>query len=339
MILQPQAALVRRGDVRRLGMRGMLAGLFAGAVGLSLAFWSPRWGLAAFYVTQSLTMMLTTAIGTSTLAVPRLDTRAAGEMLEQGLRASGARMSGGIANYFDQLLVGRMFPTNAFGFYNIGKRLEVVSITMAASFAQMLWQPTFAIAGTAGRGNAVAKGVASIALVCGLPVAMLAVLHKVAVPFVFGANWAGAASVAAILAVSGVTRSLASVAGAVLSVTERNGLLMIVSLFGALSNLVIIWIAAPFGLEVTAAAVCLRNGLHCLWMYWLLKELRSCLAWVLWRNFLAPLTLATAACWLMKQAAVPMLASVSGHMHDFLLLAVCALAGLAVSVPDLLKKI
>ena len=339
LLLQPQAALVRRCDVRRLGLRGMLAGAGAGAVGLGLAFWSPGWGLAAFYVTQSLAMMLTTVIGTGALTAPRLNTHAAGQMLGQGLRASGVRISGGITNYFDQLLIGRIFPAQAIGSYNLGKRLEVVSITMASSFAQILWQPSFVIGGEGGRAKALARGVASVALVCGLPVAMLAVLHRVAVPFVFGPNWAGAATVAALLAGSGAIRALGSVAGAALSVTERNGLLLAVSMFSAVTNLAVILIAAPYGLVATAAAVCLRNGLQVVGMFALLKELRGALPGVLWRNFVAPLALATGACWLMEQAALPVLAHVPAILRNLLLLVVCTLAGAGAALPMLLRRI
>ena len=210
---------------------------------------------------------------------------------------------------------------------------------MASSFAQILWQPSFVIGGEGGRAKALARGVASVALVCGLPVAMLAVLHRVAVPFVFGPNWAGAATVAALLAGSGAIRALGSVAGAALSVTERNGLLLAVSMFSAVTNLAVILIAAPYGLVATAAAVCLRNGLQVVGMFALLKELRGALPGVLWRNFVAPLALATGACWLMEQAALPVLAHVPAILRNLLLLVVCTLAGAGAALPMLLRRI
>jgi PST family polysaccharide transporter len=339
-LLQPQAAMVRRGEVRRLSMRSLYSGVIGACCGLPLGVAvSPVGGLVAFYVTQSLVTFGTTIWGSDVLARPRYHRAAAQDMLGQGLRASGVRIAAGGNNYLDQLMIGRLFLPVMVGQFNLGKRLEIVSVTLSASMAQIVWQPSFAMTQVVGRRDAIARGVASVALVCGLPMGLFALLAPVAVPFVFGAHWAAAAPVAAALAASGALRALGAVAGAVLTVTKRNGMLLWVSIGGLVSNIALILITTPHGILVTALAVLGRAMLLSLTQFAMLKEVRAEMAAVIARNFVLPLSFALGAALVGRLAAERLLAGWTGPLHDFFFLAISGGAGLAVGVPLLLRKI
>ncbi|MEJ2459624.1 MAG: oligosaccharide flippase family protein, partial [Novosphingobium sp.] len=266
-LFQPQAVLVKRGAVRRLGMRGLAAGLGAGASGLLVAMvTTPIVGLTAYYLLQSAVAFLMTAFGTGSLIRPGWDGQAAAEMAQQGARASGVRLSAAVSNYLDQLLVGSMMAGALVGAYNLGKRLEVVSMTIGSSFSQFLFQPTFVNAEPGQRVAHIGRGMAAITLVCGVPSVLLAVFHNEAVPLVFGSQWAGAALTAALLTGSGYVRAIGGVAGALYTVTGRNGRLLALSAFGAATNMLMIVIFARFGVLWAAGAVLVRNSVQTVFM-------------------------------------------------------------------------
>jgi O-antigen/teichoic acid export membrane protein len=339
-LLQPQAAMVRRAEIRRLSTRSLYSGVIGALCGLPLGlFVSPMGGLVAFYVVQSAVTFGATVWGAHILARPRYHAHAARDMLGQGLRASGVRVAAGGNNYLDQLMIGRLFLPVMVGQFNLGKRIEIVSVTLASSMAQIVWQPAFAMTGTGDRREAVARGVASVALVCGLPMGLFALLAPVAVPFVFGAHWAAAAPVAAALALSGAMRALGAVAGAVLTVTRRNGLLLWISVGGLVSNIALILITTPYGIYVTALAVLVRATGLSLVQFAMLREVRQGLMTVLLANFAMPLGLAMGACLAARCLADQVLSGWTGQLHDVLYLALAGGAGLLVGVPLLLRKI
>lgn len=255
--LQPQAILARRGAMRRLGSRGLMSGMIAGVGGLALAFVTgPVVGLSVYYVLQALINFVLLSVGTNALVRPGFDGARIREMATQGWRASGVRATNAFQNYFDQVLLSHMLLPTALGGYNLGKRLEVVCMTLAGSFSQLMFQPGFARAQTSEeRTKWMARGVAAISLVCGVPVVVLLVCNKLAIPFVFGNQWAGAALVAALLALAGLIRSYGVVAGALYTVTGRNGRLLAISGFAAVTSLVLVFLFARYGVLAAAMIV------------------------------------------------------------------------------------
>ncbi|HWU02896.1 MAG TPA: oligosaccharide flippase family protein [Novosphingobium sp.] len=338
-LLQPQAAMVRRAEIRRLSTRSLLSGVVGATCGIPLAWaGAPMAGLVAFYVMQSFATWLATVWGAKAMVMPRFHRAAARDMLGQGLRASGVRVAAGANNYLDQLLIGHLFSAIVVGMFNLGKRIEIVSVTISASLSQIMWQPAFAMQGESARASAMARGVAGVALVCGVPICVFAVSSPVAVPFLFGRHWAGAAPVAAALALAGLVRALGSVAGAALTVTKRNGPLLWLSIGGGVANVVLVTLVARFGMMATAAVICLRAVAQSAIMYALLAEVRRQMLPVMLRNFVLPLALATAASWLVSGWAMRWLAGISLG-HDLLYLLVVGAAGALVSVPLLIRKI
>ncbi len=260
LVMQPQAVLARRMAFRRLGSRGLTAGIVSGLGGLAIAkLVSPVLGLASYYVLQSLVIFLMTAIGTGATMHPRLDAAATREMAAEGARASGVRLIAVGFNYLDQLMLGTMIRPAQLGLYNLGKRIEVVAITIVSSFGQMMFQPIFATADPAHRAPHMGRGIAAISLVCGVPIVVLALYARLAVPFIFGAQWLPAATVVALLGLSGLARALGGVAGALLTVSGRNALLLRIGCWAAGISVVLIVGLARFGVEVVAAGVLARN--------------------------------------------------------------------------------
>ena len=323
-VLQPQAILVRRGAMRRLGSRGLAAGVVAGAIGLGIALVvTPMTGLAVYYVAQSLVLFLMTAVGTGAWLPPAFDATAARAMATQATRASGVRLSAGVSNYFDQILLGAMAAPAQVGPYNLGKRLEVVVITMSSSFSQLLFQPTFARAGHDERLHHVARGISTITLICGLPVVLFAAFHTDLVPLLFGPQWRAAATVVALLAVNGFVRALGGVAGALLTVTGRNGRLLALSAFGAATNMALIVIFARWGVIWAAGAIVTRNIAQTVLMLRLTSEVKGHVTGLLLRRVVVPIALTVGV----ALGAEALIALVVAHPAPLVRLAIVAVCG------------
>jgi O-antigen/teichoic acid export membrane protein len=344
-LLQPQSVMVRRMQVRRLGARGILSGVFAAIAALLVSRLStPVTGLVSYYVVQSVVTFLLTAVGTKSLIWPRYYADSVRALAHQSTRASGVRIAAGISNYLDQVLLGFFVAGNMLGKFALGKRIEVAVITIGSSFAQLLFQPTFALAAPDERPKHLARATAILSLVAGIPVTVLVLFAHLAVPFVFGAQWAPAAPIVAMLAVNGFIRTLGGVPGVLFTVTGRNGLLLKLSLFGAISNMATILIFASFGVYWLVLALTLRNafqtGLH----FVVVRDAKGCVLRILAANCFWPLAKVGACAWAGGTIAGWLIPS-SGHevtiwsIHTAAVLVVAAGSGAIIGWLGLHKRI
>lgn len=268
-ILQPQARLAERLLYRRLAMRAVYGHIAAGTIGIAVANFleHPIAGFVAYQLGQSAAMFLMTVIGTGVLAKPRFHRDAARSMARETGISSALYVLRAAADYLDQIVVAAMFGGSRLAFFNLAKRGEGAFITVASSFAGVLFQPLFARQ-SAGREReeAVRRGLAVLTLACGLPAAVFAMNSEAVITAVFGPQWAEAAPVAAALALGGVARALAYVHGALLSVTGRNGLLLLWSAVSAGTGILLVFATAPFGLVVCAWALVAKSVLALFWL-------------------------------------------------------------------------
>lgn len=326
-LLQPQAVLVRRGAVRRLGTRGLTAGLTAGAISVLISLVAtPIVGLACYYALQSLVVFLMTTFRSGALRMPVPDGSAAREMASQGMRASGVRLSAAVSNYLDQIIAGLMLAASQVGAYNLGKRLEIVSITVSTSFSQLLFQRAFVRAEPDQRIVQLARGMATITLVCGLPAILVAVFHRDAIPLFFGSQWASAAPTVALLACSGYVKAVGSVGGVLYAVTGRNGRLLALSTFGASTNILIILLFARFGVTCAAGALLVRNSLHSVLVVALSGDAKGHVMRLFAFNCIVPLAICAAIAWCVGQLA-SMVLSASPMLGVFLAMGLGGAAG------------
>ncbi|TVV72918.1 oligosaccharide flippase family protein [Sphingomonas solaris] len=326
LVMQPQAILARRMAFRRLGARGLTAGIVSGTGGLAIAaLLSPLLGLASYYVLQSLMVYLLTAVGTGATMPPRLDRPAMREMAAEGARASGVRLTAVGFNYLDQLMLGAMVLPAQLGLYNLGKRIEVVAITIVSSFGQMMFQPVFATADPGHRAHHMGRGIAAISLVCGVPLVVLALHASLAVPFIFGAQWLPAAPVVALLGLGGLARALGGVAGALLTVSGRNALLLRMGFWAAAISVAMIFGLASFGVAVVAAGVLARNIVFTGIQFHMTGDAKG----QLWRLFLHNCFLPLAAVAVVSVAAGMIVTALLGAGTPLAIFAVLAAAGLA----------
>lgn len=265
--LQPQAVLAQRLSYRRMAIRSIIANVGAGAVGIGLALTGrPMAGMVTYQVGQSALILLTTAIGTAALAWPRLHRDCLRRMAHEATMSSIVRLVAATNNYVDQIIIATMLSSTRLAYFNLAKRVETTFITASASFSAILFQPLFATTDAAGREPVLRKGLATLTLLCGLPVAFLVINGDRVVPLVFGARWAPAAPVVALLAIAGLLRALGSVHGALLSVSGRNRQLAIMSSVSALSGILGVVVTARYGVVWCAAALMLKNLAITMWM-------------------------------------------------------------------------
>jgi teichuronic acid exporter len=268
-ILQPQARLAQRLVYRRFAMRAVYGHVAAGAAGIAVAdlLDHPMAGFVAYQAGQSATMFLLTVLGTGALATPRFHRDAARSMARETGMSSALYVLRAATDYLDQVAVAAMFGGSRMAFFNLAKRGEGAFLTVASSFASVLFQPLFARHGAEDqRREAVRRGLAVLTLACGLPAAVFATNSEAVVVAVFGPAWAEAAPVAAALAVGGVARALAYVHGALLSVTGRNGPLLVWSAVSAATGIILVLATAPFGLVLCAWALVAKSVLALIWL-------------------------------------------------------------------------
>jgi teichuronic acid exporter len=339
LVMQPQAVLARRMAFRRLGSRGLTAGLVSAGGGIAIAqLVSPLLGLTSYYVLQSLVVYVMTAVGTGAAMRPRLDRAAVREMAAEGARASGVRLTAVGFNYLDQLLLGAFIIPAQLGLYMVGKRIEMVAITLVSSFGQMMFQPIFATAQPQHRAPHMGRGIAAVSLVCGVPLVVLALHAQLAVPFIFGAHWKSAATVVALLGLCGLARALGGVAGALLTVTGRNALLLRMGMWGALLSVALIIGLASFGVTVVALGVLARNITLMIIQFRLTGDAKGQLWSLFLRNCLLPLAAVAVASVAASMLATTLLGA-GGPLNTLVTLASAGLAGAAVGAALLYPRI
>jgi PST family polysaccharide transporter len=264
---QPQAALAQRLSFGRMASRSIIANVGAGALGALIGLCGfPFQGLIAYLTAQSALIFATTAVGTGALVAPRIYADCIGDMRREAFAASIVRLVAAANNYLDQIVVAGMIGSARLAFFNLGKRVETTFITAAASFSTILFQPLFSLQATEARAAGLRNGLAMLTVICGAPAAFMVTNAPGVIHVVFGARWAEAAPVAAILAVSGLARALGSVHGALLSVSKRNHQLMWVTSVSAVSGIALVAALAPFGVSAVAAGLALKNAAMVAWM-------------------------------------------------------------------------
>lgn len=259
-VLQPQAALARRGAVRRLALRTVLGNLGSAAVGVALlAAGEPLWALAGYTVALPLVVLLATALGSGALRRPRWEPGLLLPLRREALAATAARGTGVALAQLDQLVVGVLLGPAVFALYNFGKRVELAVQGLAASLSQSLFQPLFARAGTPREAaEATRRALALATALCGGAAAAFAGAAGPWIRLLVGPAWEAAAPVAAVLAAAGAGRALAAVPTARLSVSGGNAALARVFAASGVAGLALALLAAPWGAAAVAAAALLR---------------------------------------------------------------------------------
>lgn len=259
--VQPQARLAQNLSFRRLALRSMVANTGAGVAGLAIALTGfPMLGLIVYQVGQSALGLLVTTVGTSAMARPKLHRTALRIMVREGWAASAVRLVSATNNYFDQIVIATLIGSQRLAFFNLAKRVETTFITAASSFSAILFQPLFAAGDTEARERALRRSLALITLTCGLPAAIVVDNASLVVTTIFGPQWASAATITAILALSGLARTFGGLHGALLSVSGRNRQLLAYASLSAVLGIVVVLPGSLVGLVWCAAGLAIKNA-------------------------------------------------------------------------------
>jgi O-antigen/teichoic acid export membrane protein len=211
-------------------------------------------------------------------------------------------------------------------------------MTLGSSFSGLLFQPNFAKAKPEERLALMAKGLATITLICAPPVIVLVLFGAIAVPLVFGEQWAPASPVVALLAVSGLLRALTGVGGALYTVTGRNGRLLNLSLAAAVATVAIMVGLAPFGVVWVSAAVALRSLAQLFAIFMFLHETSSRLGHLFWRNCVWPMLASACGAALIGWGLIELVGA-SAKAAQLLVLASAGLAAVLISFVMLRDRI
>lgn len=271
--VQPQAVLVSRLAFRRLALRTIMANVVAGVVGVVLATTlDPVAGLIAYQLVQSIVAFASTAFGTALLATPRFHRDCVRRLRRETLLATGNRTLAASINYVDQMVIAPLAGDTGLAYYNLGKRLETTFVTVASSFSAILFQPLFVADGALSKQKATIRALLVLALVCGIPAAVVFSNSAMVVGLIFGRNWLPAAQIVGWLSLNGFVRAIGMVPGSFLSVSGRNRELLVTSVVSAVGSLAFVVMLAPSSVALCAMALVAKNAAIVGWMAWLTRD-------------------------------------------------------------------
>ena len=275
MAIQPQAAIARRMDFKRLGIRSLVANVGAAAGGAAVGMLTtPLYGLIAYYVLQSMILWLTTVAGTSAVAPLSFAWGKLGEIARTSFVATQVRSLATINNFADQAISAVFVGPSLIAHYNLGKRVEIAQITAASSFSSILFQPLFARRDDdSAIAPAFQQSLRMMTLLCGLPTALFVVNAHALILQVFGPHWQEAAPVAMALALGGLARAIGGVSGAYMSVNNQNSMLRNRSIVSAVVGVSIVCLTGWIGLAAMAWLLAIKNGLITVWLGWGTRKL------------------------------------------------------------------
>lgn len=260
LCLQPQARLAQGLRFKQLGLRTIVGSAGAGLVGAAfLLAGKPVAGFAAYQLAQSVLIFLVTVLSGQVLSRPRLHADAWAALRGEAFWATTVRAVATANNWLDQVVVGLLVGSTPLGLYALGKRCETAFITAASSFSSILFQPAFARAEPGRRGTPQRHALAVTTATSGLLAAFLVVNCGDVVTALFGPQWAAAAPLVALSALSGFARALGGVHGALLSVSGRNRQLLVLSGAAAVVGVLCLLVGVQFGLVWAAGALLLKN--------------------------------------------------------------------------------
>jgi teichuronic acid exporter len=280
LAIQPQAAIARRMDFKRLALRTLIANVLAAIGGVVCGkLTTPVTGLTTYYVLQSGVLWLMTVAGSHAMLAPVFEWKRLKTIAANAFLATQVRSLATLNNFADQIISATFVGPAQVAHYNLGKRVEVAQITAASSFASILFQPLFARRGGAEVGTDFQRSLLMMTLLCGLSTAVFAVNANGLIGVLFGPAWQTAAPIAAALAFGGMARAVGGVQGAYFSVNGHNGLLRNRSLVSAISGVAIVCTTGIVGLQAMAWMLAIKNAAIVFWAAWTLRSiapLRGC---------------------------------------------------------------
>ena len=300
----PLAMLERRLDFRRISMieiSGVLAGALT-SVGLALA------GLnAQAYVLGALAGMVVWAgllvvLGPSVL--PRWRPHHMREIAGFGLPAGAASMAMVGYGNIDYLILGAKLSPTQVGFYYRAYTLGVQYETKISNIVSRIAFPVYSRTEDLDHMRALRSRVIRINAVVIYPLlALFIAIAPQLVPWLFGAQWAPAVVPAQILTVAGMARMINNGTPSLVLAAGKPRTLLGFNLYRLTTLAVVVFVAAPYGLNVVCAAVAAFQVIT------LIGSHRFMLAWLVGltvRQLARDIGPATAASAIMLAAAYPL---------------------------------
>jgi O-antigen/teichoic acid export membrane protein len=142
-------------------------------------------------------------------------------------------------------------------------------VTVANSFSAILFQPLFATDGALSKQKATVRALLVLALVCGVPAAVVFSNSRMVVGLIFGRNWLEAAPIVGWLSLNGFVRAIGMVPGSFLSVSGRNRELLMTSVVSAAGSLALVVALASSSIAACAISLVVKNAAIVGWMAWL----------------------------------------------------------------------
>lgn len=254
----PVALLRRRLEFRILALRAVAGVLLGGAVGIGLAL--SGFGVWSF-VGQWLTMISTNAVlawGAVDWRPGRATSRAhLGRAGSFGSKVLALRAGELAATQTPMLLSGVLLGPEATGLYAVAWRLvEALSFLVVTPLRQASQSAFAALRRSGGDAGALLVDIARLTGFVAIPLfAGLAVLAGPFILVVFGAAWAGAAPVLAVLAAMGIYLCLSRVQAGFCLAAGRAGAIAAQSWLLVAVMAALVAVAAPHGIAAVAAAV------------------------------------------------------------------------------------
>lgn len=202
------------------------------------------------------------------------------DLLRFGLHAIGSQLADYVSRNIDNLIVGAILGASSLGFYAMAYQIvRIPDMLISGPLYLYIFNSVSraAHAGERGALQALAASAVRLAstafapLFCGL-----AVIADLAVPLVLGDKWQGAIMPLRFLAGAGFFFCLCSLVNATLMALDRAALQLRLSMLLGGATIVIVAVAAPFGVTVVSAALALGIGCVCaIYLHYLARALQT----------------------------------------------------------------
>ena len=253
----PVGLLQRRFMFRVLAIRSIFAALVGGVAGIVAAF--SGWGVYALVVQQLVGAALDVIVVWSAASWwPRLmfSVRHLKDLLAFSSYLLGSGLLGLVSRRADDFLIGMVLGDVALGIYAVAYRgLQILQQILAKTGTVVAFTAFARLQGQPDRMREAFYQSTRAASVIAMPVFVgVAVLAPFAVPLVFGAQYTQSGDVLQVLALVGVLHGVSYFDYAVYTGVGRPDLILKLLAINTIANVILFFIAAPFGIVAVAAA-------------------------------------------------------------------------------------
>jgi PST family polysaccharide transporter len=257
----PAALLIRGLQFRTLAVREILTVALGAAAGIiTAALTRSVWALVVQQLTQQITACIALYAVSGWRPMRCWSRPLAKEMATFGTKMFAVTLLQQLHDHGESLLIGRLLGPTALGYWAIAIRLVVIVKDVSMSAISSVATPTFSRLRDNNErlARAYESSLAASTAVVGPCMALLAIASPIAIPLVFGPQWAPSVPIAIVFGLTSIISPMTAFDRAILLARERIDVEIKLVLFIVGVHLASVYVIGPYGLLPLAIAIGIR---------------------------------------------------------------------------------